>query len=394
MKRSFKKALDSGRKYNPLTFFIERGMSPGEIKEGIIELMSPYFTNQITLEQMAVTVLAPEAINLLKIEDDAWAKAMFTNVLGEYRQAAVSDKTACFEGSANWEAKILHGASEHWSAFYLHADLRELQLEEFKYEVFRSIGVIIEACLQPLLKELLLQVRIRRGKVNPAANLDTLELGLVVGELFDTSGYPELFAPPPWNIRLNQWRNMAQHHKTRIENGLIVGTYGVGSNEKEVRLKQDELFDAGKRISSIFSIVRTARALFLLDNLNEFQPRVGNIDLRADISIFHLASSIAVQGFELVDLSTDGGTAVTAIVKDITDEPAEKRMFHASQFVYPVWIYFPADKVTVEYYDKSGRLILTTVCKGSDCEEVSQKVIAFEELSNRVEFTLAEDGNS
>lgn len=393
MKRSYKKALDTVRQYNPITFFIEQGMSPDEIKEGFIDLMSPYFTNRSILEQMAVNALAPEAINLLKIEDDAWAKSMFTNVLDEYRRAAALDKDACFKGCASWQGKVLHGVSEHWSGFYLNIDVRELQLEEFKYEVFRSIGMLIEACIQPLLKELLLQVRIRRGKANPDANLDTLELGLTVGELFDTSGYAELFAPPPWNIRLNQWRNMAQHHKTHVERGLIVSTYGVGNNERTVKFKRDELFDAGKRIASIFSILKTARALFLLDNLNEFQPRVSNLDLRADIHVLSLASSIATQGFEVVDLYLEG-LSVTAAVKDITDAPAKERMLHASQFVYHVWKYFPADRVTVEYFDKSGNLILTTVCKGSDCEEVSRKVIPFEELSNRVEYILSEEGNS
>jgi hypothetical protein len=318
---------------------------------------------------------------------------MFNNVHSEYRRAAASNTNACFQGCATWQGKILHGVSEHWSGFYLSADLRELQLEEFKYEVFRSIGMLIEACQQPLLKELLLQVRIRRGKANPAANLDTMELGVAVGELFDTSGYPELFAPPPWNIRLNQWRNMAQHHKTRIENGFIICTYGIGANEREVKLKRDELFEAGKRIASIFSILKTARSLFLLDNLKEFIPRASSIDLRADISVLNLASSIATQGFELINLSTEG-QSVTATIKDITDTPPQERMLHASQFVYPVWKDFPADKITVEFLDKAGDLILTTVCNGSDCEEVTRKVIPFDELSNRVEFILSEKGKS
>jgi hypothetical protein len=393
MNRSYKKVLDGVRQHSPLLSFAEQGMSPTQVKQAIVDLLSPYFTDQKILNELAVELLVPDAVNVSKIENDAWARAMFTNVLNEYRHAAASDRNACFETCANWEGKIQHGISEYWSGFYLEIDKGELPLEEFKYEVFRNIGMLIEACMQPLLKELLIQVRIRRGKLNPELGVEDLDLGLVVGELFDTSGYPELVAPPPHGIRLNQWRNMAQHHKTRVENGLIIGTYGRGSNEKEVKFKRDELLNALKRVFSIFSVIKTAASIFIVDNLSEYQSRVKDVDVRTDVKILHLAAAIATQGFELTDISI-GEHSVTAVVKDVTDAVAKERMFHASQFVYPVWSHFPTDEVIVEYLDKAGDLILTTVGKGSDCEEVSRKTKPFDEMANRVTFTLSEKGKS
>jgi len=393
MKPSYKKVLDGVRQYSPLLSFAEQGMSPAEIKQWIIDLLSPHFTNQSVLNELAIGVLVPEAVNVAKIDNDAWAKVMFMNVLNEYRQAMTSDKNACFEGSAKWESKIQHGISEYWSGFHLEVDKGELPLGEFKYEAFRNIGMIIEASLQPLLKELLLQVRIRRGKANPGTGLDTLDLGLVVGELFDTSGYHELFAPPPWGIRLNQWRNMAQHHKTRVENDVIIGIYGKGSHEQEVRFRRDEFLAALKRIYIVFSVIKTARSIFLVDNISEYKLRLKDVDMRADAKILHLASSVATQGFELIDISIEK-ESVTAVVKDVTDSPAKERMLHASQFVYTVWGHFPADEIIVQYLDGTGDLILTTTGKGSDCDEVCHKVVPFEELANRVTLTLSEKGKS
>jgi len=393
MKRSYKKVLDGVRQYSPLLSFAEQGLSPIQIKQGIVDLLSPYFIDQKILNKLSVELLAPEAVNVSKIENDVWAKAMFMNILNEYRQAAVSDKNICFESCANWEVKIQHGISEYWSGFYLETDKSELPLEDFKYEVFRNIGMLIEACMQPFLKELLVQVRIRRGKINPEIGVEDMDLGLAIGELFDTSGYPELVAPPPHGIRLNQWRNMAQHHKTRVENGLIIGTYGKGSNEKEVRLKRDELFDALKRIFLIFSALKTAASIFKVDNLCEYQSRVKDVDVRADAKILHLAAAVATQGFELIDISIEEHS-VTAIVKDVTDAVAKERMIHASQFVYSVWSRFPTDKVIIEYLDNAGDLILTTSGKGSDCEEVGREAIPFAEMANRVTYTLSEKGKS
>jgi hypothetical protein len=393
MKRSYKKVLDGVRQYSPLLSFTEQGMSLAEIKQSIIDLLSLYFTNLNILNEMAVEFLAPEAVNVAKIENDGWAKAMFTNVLNEYRRAMTLDSNACFEGSVKWENKIQHGLSEYWSGFYLEVDKAELPLEEFKHEVFRNVGMILEAPLQPLLKDLLLQMRICRGKANPEINLDTLNFGLVVSELFNTSGYPELFAPPPWEIRLNQWRNMAQHHKTRVEKNLIIGTYGKGNNEKEVRFGRDELFDAIKRIHIIFIVIKTARSIFLLDNIGRYKLSLKNFDVRIDMKILTLASAVATQGFELIDISIEENS-ITAVIKDVTGSPALKRMLHASQFVYPVWRHFPADEITVQYLDHDEDLILTTIGKGSDCDEVGRKVVPFEELANRVTMTLSEKGKS
>lgn len=368
-------------------------MSPSEVKQSIIELLAPYFTNQTVLDRLASSALVPEAVNVSKIENDPWAKTMFTNVLNEYRKAAAFDKQACFEGCANWESKIQQGISEHWSAFYLEMDKHELALEEFKYEVFRNIGTLVEACLQPLLKELLLQVRIRHGRANAEIDLEALGLGLVVGELFDTADYPELVAPLPWGIRLNHWRNMAQHHKTRVKANLVIGTYGRGANQREVKFKRDELLNALKRIYSIYSVIRTARYIFIADNIDALGSRLKGIDTRVDSKVLHLAASIAGQGFELMDISIEG-KSVAAVVKDATDSPPEERMFHASQFVYFVWSFFPADEVAVKYLDRQGELLLTTIAKGGDCEEVAREVVPFQELAKRVKFMLSAKGRS
>src|SRR5688572_4841461 len=114
MKHSYRKVLDGVRQFSGLLSFAEQGISPDEIKQSIIDLLSPYFTNQTILNEFAITVLVPEAVNLAKIENDAWAKTMFTNVLNDYRQALASDKSACFESFAKWESSIQHGLSEYW----------------------------------------------------------------------------------------------------------------------------------------------------------------------------------------------------------------------------------------------------------------------------------------
>src|SRR5215471_19839451 len=94
-----------------------------------------------------------------------------------------------------------------------------------------------------------------------------LKLGNVVNELHDTLSMPDLIVPPPWGIRLNQWRNIAQHHWSCVRGNLIYGYYGEPPNEQEVRFKRSELLDALRKIYAICEAVSTSRSLFVIDNI-------------------------------------------------------------------------------------------------------------------------------
>lgn len=395
MKSSYQRLLTDVR--NTLLLSPEQGISPDEVKQAIIHVLSPYFLNQSVLAEAAIPILAPEAVNISRINQDAWAREMFIHVLEDYHKALVTDKAACLASCVSWHGQILHGSSEYVSILNLNQSLVDLSLNDFRYEVFRTIGALIEANLQPYLKELLLQIRIRRRKPAPAQSLRNMKLGVVVNELYQLSGYKDLFAPPPWNIPLNQWRNMAQHHKTRVEKGQIIGTYLSGRSEQEIILSREELLNSLKKIQLILSILKGARSIFFVDHVKEleqyFPVTVDNV--RDDIKIFHLASSLATQGFDVKDISLNENSSIV-ILQDVTEHPTNEsmvdyvrlRIIHSSQFVYVLWSYFPSNEITIKHMDKDGNLRCTIVGHGSDCEAVGREDIPFEELANRVTITL------
>lgn len=397
MESHLKKVLSGVRQHSPLLTFVELGLSPADVKKSIIELLSPYFTDQSVLEKFAVTVLPPEAVSVSKILPDSWAEEMFVTILADYRAALYINNHACLESSAEWETDIQHGISEYWSAFHLEIDKDKLSLEEFKYEAFRNIGMLVEASLQPLLKDLLHHVRIRRGQPTSFSDIKNMDLGLVVGELIDTSGYAELFSPPPWNIRLNQWRNLAQHHKTQVIGNKIIGSYGRSNNVAQVTLTRDDLFLALRRVFSIYSVIKTARTIFLIDNISDFSQKlsgiVDSLPRRKEEGILQVAASFATQGFELIDISTDEHV-VAATVKDASGNFTSQRIIHSSQFVVPLWVEFPADESVIKLKDAAGHLILTATAKGKDCDDISREVVPFEELANRINLSLTEEGKS
>lgn len=384
MGRSYRKLLEAVRTQSSLLQLAEQGMSSAEFKELVITLFSPFFLNRAVLGESAVPFLVPDAVTLSGLCTDTWSSSMLSRVLAEHRSAAASNEPACFAGYGTWEPDVSRGLSQYWSGFQLEIDKTDqLPLEEFAHEVARNMGVVIEASLKPMLKELLLMVRIRMAKANPSRKLDSMDLGLVVGELIDTSGYPELFAPPPWRLRLNQWRNICYHYSLELEGENIVGHYGKLPNQREITLSRWDFFEAGTKCVRVLEIIKLARTIAILDSLEKIQPYLPPMVLRPEQEILALASALATQGFQVKDVLLED-QSVHVVVQDLTNQPPEQRMVHASQFVFPVWTHFPRDSISVEFVDGTGSPRLTTTTRGADCEAVAEGRMVLSELANRV----------
>lgn len=359
-------------------------MSSAQFKEVIITLFSPFFLNKAVLDELAVPALVPDAVTLSLLSIDPWSYSMISRVLAEHRGAAASNESACFDGYGTWEPHVLHGLSHYWSAFHLEVDRKDdLPLEEFAQEVAKNMAVVIEASLKPLLKELLLMVRIRLAKPDPSGGLLSADLGLVVGELMENCSYPELFAPPPWRLRLNHWRNICQHFNLEVRGSNIVGRYGKPPGKRTVTLSRSEFLEAAIKCLRVFELIKLARTIAIFDNLEKTRPYLPQTVLRPEHEILALALALATESFEVKDVLL-GARSAYIVVQDLTDHSPEKRMLHSAQFVYPVWTHFPRDSISVEFRDRKGTPRLTTEAQGADCKAVALGRISFSELANRV----------
>lgn len=126
MKKSYEKLLAEVR--STLLASAKDGISPEEHKQVIIYLLSPYFENKNVLEELAIPLLSPEAVNIARISKDAWAINMFVNVLGDYHKAKKLDNNNCYSGIASFHPKIIHSNAEYVSLFNLNTNLNDLPL--------------------------------------------------------------------------------------------------------------------------------------------------------------------------------------------------------------------------------------------------------------------------
>ena len=378
-----KKVLNPGSDINPFLAMAEAGVSPSEIRGFVISELSPYFENIEVVEDLSVDILSPEVINLynVRLQDD---EHLLNYVLGIYRNAKSKNKDASFQICADSEQAINDGLSHYMSLFLMETSKSELGLHEYTQDMFKIIGSVIEACLKPFLFDLLRQQRICRNKKFNIT--ESPKLGVMVQELYDTIEEKELMAPNPWGIRLSQWRNIAQHHNTKIDRNSIICTYGEGQNRNEVTLSRDKLSDLTQKVMSIFRSIKLARTIFFIDNLKEIKPLINDLNMREETRLLSFNLAVSTQGFKLNKLNLTDDSAIAEIVD--TQEASQQRFIHASQFLVPLWFDTKRKELVIDYLSSCGQSMAKFSVEGSACENLTTEVIDIEQYINLVEFNV------
>jgi hypothetical protein len=378
-----KKVLKPGSDINPFLAMAEAGVSPSEIKDFVISELSPYFENIDVVEDLSVDILSPEVINLynVRLQGD---EHLLNYVLGIYRSAKSKNKDASFQICVESEQTINDGLSHYMSLFLMETHKSELGLHEYTQDMFKIIGSVIEACLKPFLFDLFRQQRICRNK-----NFNITEppkLGVMVQELYDTIEKKELMAPNPWGIRLSQWRNIAQHHNTRIDKNSIICTYGEGLNRNEVILSREKLGDLTQKVMSIFRAIKLARTIFFIDNLKEIKPLINDLNIREETRLISFTCAVSTQGFKLNNLNLTDDSATAEIID--TQETSKQRFIHASQFLVLLWLDTKRKELVINYLSSCGQSIGKSSVTGSACESYTTEVIDIQQYVNLIDFNV------
>lgn len=385
------KLIASIRNHTPYLNWTREGKTPDEIKDQIIAILRPYFQNPSVLSDFPISVLAHEAVTIGNIQGDPWAALGLRGVLSEYREAMVKNRSESLAAIEAWDGPIARAMSEFMSIYLMEADKADLALYELSLEIFRWVGGLLEACVQPQIKALLHHVRIRRGQQPQMADIARLKFGTVVEELNQTLDFfPSILVPPPWGVKLNQWRNIAQHQTAVVQGDHVLCEYRIGNIARHITLNREELFALAKRIQEVLGILRAARSVFIGDNSAALRDRRIPTP-RKEILFFQTAVGISTQGYDVLDVVVSGDTA-HLYVQDCSDQDPILRGVRASQFLVATWIHFPKPIIRVTYSDLRGRRRLQVTAAGCNCEEVAKERLPFEAFADRLTLELLDRG--
>lgn len=366
---------------------VEAGIKPAEIKGAIIALLEPYFDNRETLEKNAVNHLVADSVLLVRIRRDKFFFDKFEKCIGTYRSAKRKDPKGCFKSCVVCLDGIIESEKKFWSVANLEVDKYKLELEDALHECLKNIGEVIEGLEKPYLKVLLCQTRIECGVRGSGNDVKVLDLGQIVTELINRSSYPELFAPPPWDISLNQWRNIAYHHSAKVEDQKIVCWYGKEPNIKRVQLSRGEMVEVLRKVSNVYYVLKLAHTFFFIDNLEDISkvttfPRK---ESREESELLNLTVGLASQGFEVVEVNKTVGEA-KLIIRDVSDLDMDKRIAHASQFLFPLWLVTRSRKLIIEYRKKDNTPNFLMSVDGETCERIYSGKLEALSLAKKVKM--------
>lgn len=383
----FQKLLTSVKDKTSLYKAFNDGFTADDVKAGVVEILSPYFSNKGILDKMAVNYLMANVIEYVRLSDIEVPFQAFEYSHSVHLASKAKNEISCITACVEWLPDIYDGLSVFWSQAHLELDKTDLDIEEFLHECLRNIGSILEGAINPILRELLHHNQIERSKETTSDIIRKLDFGNVVNKLYEFSPNKEIFSPG--GIRLNQWRNIAYHHKAKVHKNEIICFIGKGGKEQTVKFSRNQFYDATKLLYDIFSSFKLANSLFAMDNIetiysNNLFP--ANLKIRTEMSVLNIVTSMASQGFEVIEYISDKKNA-KLVIRDITDQDPNSRRFHTAQFIDVLWQYTHANSVTVEYLEKDGTANFRTTAHSELFERIERDGLPRVTLAEEAELT-------
>lgn len=377
---------------SPISHFYDFGLTPDDIKESIIHSFSLYFTNQDNLKKHAISDLTSNWLAYLSVYKENPDDLRFIdNLLLIFNGAKEQDIDKTIESYAQWMPEFTQSLSRFWSLHNNQVRLDNLCIEDFLAESMHIIGQTIEGLSKPFIKLLLQLNRIKRNKDYSYSDINSKDLGVAIDELINTSELSELLIIQPNDIRLNQWRNIAYHHNSKIVDKKIICWYNKSGETKEFNISRVELTQVVKNVLLIFKLIRISENIFAFDNLEKVKSELNKIDntlinIRDDAKLLDIYSMLESQGFKTIELTTSEKKS-KLVVQDL--EPYgdfAKRGIHSSQFLYELWLYSESEHLTVEYHLFNGNKFLTSKIDNINFAKANESTQLSELLKN-IKFT-------
>lgn len=339
-------------------------LNPREVKGRVFKDFAPYFENPQQLKfALEHNLLLYEYGFFLKMRDVRWFVNLLHELLLIFRKAKDTNPTKCFETIAKHHSALGDAQHNGMQAFRLEEDKNKERLDLLAKLCFRELGDMIEGSLQPYLLLVLDLYRMSRGKAKPNARMAEITLGEAVAELLSSGQFDDAYQPSPWKIRINQWRNIAQHNSYKANNasGLVNCSYGKSKKLRTVTLDRSALLELAVRVHDIIYTHKLAVTLFFDDHvqsISRFMPDVASIEITDDTKESHVYALLYGNGFQVASLeNTDSGWTLIAIDTQSRSNPARLEDLNVAISVFKY--FFPTKDIKLTVTDADGSRPLT-----------------------------------
>lgn len=379
-----KRYLDAVCKFEPFTALYQLGANPESVKEAVVGLLNPYVPDKAKLADSAVSHLAGEAISVGRLCSKPDWKGLLDRCFSIRNAAIAADPKRAFEVMGYFDSMILEAQKSYALLVVFEVPKNDLALDEFAFELLRTIGTLVESNLQPYLKELCCLEAVAVGRMVDPIEVVSTDFGQICERLGQSEKNVPLLTPQPWQIRVNQWRNIAQHHAFVCDCDSIIVKYGRTRPPKEAALTRPELLMVAQELVGRLGAMKTSRAITHFNHIEQLQSYLPPAKPHPYNDVTSLAAAFATQGFRLTDLeATD--TEVDAVIEDAAPRNDLVRPIHCSQFVATIAERFPGRSVRIRYFVE-GRHSWTFGASAADLTRVMCLEDPLRELAHVIEF--------
>lgn len=376
--------FDAANRAEPYSALYDAGATPDQVKQEIVALLQAYVPNKSRLQELAVSVLATDAVCIGKISSRKEWKEVLDSCFEIRNNAIRINRQQSFEVISYFEPAI-RSAQESYSLLVIfEVPKDELTLDEFAFELIRTIGTLIESNLQPYIKELYCLQAVAAGQALDPRSVAAEDFGNICEKFEKVLSGGSLLTPAPWGVRVNQWRNIAHHHSYVVRGDEVIATYGKATPKKQVTLVRAELLSLAQELVRRLGALKSSRLITVVNHIDELEPYLPKGEPSAYSHATALFASFATQGFRLLDLQLKGGQA-TAVIEDVVPTEGNERPIHCSQFVGTIASRFPGLSVEVRYI-ATGRRAWTFSASAAELDRIMSQQNPLEKLANIVTF--------
>lgn len=357
------------------------GYSINDLKECVIQSLSPFFINQNALGHYwcDAKLLSVFEFVIRYHYDKAFSNEMEA-VLKIYREAFSRNPIATMNVFTNDVDSFTQKENIMWSIRNLK-NCDEDDPEETAIFYMRHIGDTLEIGTKHMVAELWSLIQIIEYDKTDYESVRKLEFGVTVNNIISKGYLNDMFVLGSNSQKISDWRNIAYHHTYRFVNeNRIVCTYG--KKQKKIELTLEELKQLAHQITRISNVLNMVRSIVIFDysaQLHAFREtdklEGGLLSFRKPMMIEGLRVSMLSQGFSLESVKEHESEVIAQIIdigigNSAVLEKKRERWIHSSQFLVHIWSVIPKDVIKIEYYNQENNLEFICSVSGEICNNI------------------------
>lgn len=305
------------------------GEFPADLRSKVLKAFKPYTRNHDFLENNAWIWLTQEWIEFQLISPQKQAVDLLNELTGVYHKSFDRSNEKSLGSAFFWLEKMYTNATV--SNAWLHDLLIRRNSKEFSnpekeiYDCFSDLSTLIEGIGKPFLHAIFEQSALSRAD-NFLPESRGFNLGKLVAAIDQSLELRILTRPGKWELKINDWRNIADHYSWEPKDVRITCRYGKG-NENSLILDKEELRLLVDTVLANTTAVMLAHRLFCVDNTRQAKDLnlLPSVEPNIKVKQSSIRAMLSAMGFHVVQVQLTP-RVINLTIKNALQVPDVKRL--------------------------------------------------------------------